>query len=208
MSADHIFINLASVLAAQTETVRQWHEAPPSPQGEAAQTPPTDLLSEVLAQHRCNYELWHIEDEARRTDVSDSEIAHCKRRIDPMNQRRNDGMERVDACLISILAPFLPQKAADRVNTEPPGMVIDRLSILSLKIFHMAEQLERADVSEAHVAACRDKLETLNRQRDELAHALRELVQDYLDGTKQPRVFYQCKMYNDPSLNPKLYANK
>lgn len=205
MSAESLFINLAGAIAAQTETVRQWHESLP-PMPEVAKSPPADLLTEVLAQHRCNFELWHVEDEARRVDVGPDIITQCKRRIDGMNQRRNDGMERVDACLIHILTPFLPRNAAERVNTEPPGMAIDRLSILSLKMFHMAEQLERTDVSEAHLATCREKLDTLARQRDELAQALRELIQDYLDGTKRPRLYFQCKMYNDPLLNPKLYG--
>lgn len=209
MSANHIFIALASALAAQTETVRQWHQSPPSPLPDPPATAPVDLLAEVIAQHRCNYALWHVEDEARATDVGDDVIADCKRRIDPLNQRRNDGMERVDACLLHLLGPLLPSKdASSRINTEAPGMAIDRLSILSLKIYHMAEQLERTDVSEAHLASCTEKLTTLSRQRDELADALRELIQDYLDGNKSPRIYHQCKMYNDPSLNPRLYGSK
>lgn len=197
---NELFISLAAAVAAQTETVRQWHQIEPEDL-----TAGEDLLSCVLAQHLCNFRLWHVEDMARSVSVGDSKIADCKRRIDRLNQLRNDGMERVDACLLAQLTPHLPANAAERINTEPPGMAIDRLSILSLKIWHMAEQLDRTDVDEAHLNTCRTKLATLTTQRDELAVALRDLIQDYLDGTKRPRLYFQCKMYNDPALNPQLY---
>ncbi|NJK46477.1 MAG: DUF4254 domain-containing protein, partial [Pleurocapsa sp. SU_196_0] len=43
-------------------------------------------------------------------------------------------------------------------NTETPGSAIDRLSILSLRIFHMQEQCERSDVTSEHLETVRGKL--------------------------------------------------
>jgi len=94
------------------------------------------------------------------------------------------------------------------MNTESLGMAVDRLSILSLKIFHMKEQTERDDVDAAHIASCEEKLCVLEEQRSDLEVAVLDLIDDYAKGVKRPKVFYQCKMYNDPSLNPELYETQ
>ena len=46
-----------------------------------------------------NIELWHLEDEARRTDVSLEYIGKIKKMIDPTNQQRNDFIDKIDEIL-------------------------------------------------------------------------------------------------------------
>lgn len=46
-----------------------------------------------------NIKLWHLEDEARRTDLPDSTIVQTKREIDATNQERNNLMDKVDEIL-------------------------------------------------------------------------------------------------------------
>lgn len=46
-----------------------------------------------------NIRLWHLEDEVRRTDISDAEVVACKRKIDTANQERNNLMDKVDEIL-------------------------------------------------------------------------------------------------------------
>lgn len=197
---------LGSCFEAQTEATARWHAETPAAPEAGGEASPETLRALVLQQHLMNFSLWHVEDVARRRDVDDTVIAECKREIDGYNQRRNDLMEKVDACLLALLAPYLPADAAPRHNTESLGMAIDRLSILSLKIFHMHEQTERTDADATHIARCREKLAVLHEQRDDLAWAVHELVGDFVAGRKRPKVYFQFKMYNDPSLNPELYA--
>jgi hypothetical protein len=91
------------------------------------------------------------------------------------------------------------------LNTETPGSVFDRLSILSLRIYHLDEQLDRTDVDDAHIEKVERNLAVCRPQHMELSQSLRELVDEIYDGVKKHRTYRQLKMYNDPSLNPYLY---
>ncbi len=201
---------LRQAWTAQLTSVALWHEedAP----ADLPERPGDGLVELVLRQHLKNFLLWHVEDRARRKDVDDSVITGCKREIDGLNQQRNDLMEQVDAWLVRAVATFAAQKDlpedSRRFNTETLGAALDRLSILSLKIFHMREQTGRADVAVEHLESCRDKLALLEAQHRDLCRSVLELIDDYALGVKSPRVYFQCKMYNDPALNPELYAAK
>ena len=94
------------------------------------------------------------------------------------------------------------------LNTETPAWAIDRLSILALKIYHMREQAARTDATEEHRNKCQGKLDVLLQQRVDLSTAIEQLLADFEAGRKFVRVYKQMKMYNDPSTNPVLYANK
>ncbi len=151
--------------------------------------------------------LWHLEDKARARSFSDSLIANIKRAIDTTNQRRNNKMEEIDALLLELLnkAGIKPSKKAG-INTETPGSVVDRLAIISLKIYHMAEQVKRKDVEQAHRVKCAEKLSKLIEQRKDLAEGFDELRAGLLKGTRVLKMYFQFKMYNDPSTNP--FMNK
>jgi hypothetical protein len=165
-----------------------------------------ELWRVVGVDHVENGRLWGQEDQARRTDVADSAIAANKRAIDGHNQIRNDAIERIDELLLAALgAAIVPQA---RLNSETAGAMIDRLSILALKIHHMRLQTERSDASSAHVEACRAKLARLIEQRADLARCLDELLADCAAGRARFKVYRQFKMYNDPALNPYLYGAK
>jgi hypothetical protein len=83
--------------------------------------------------------------------------------------------------------------------------MVDRLSILALKIHHMRAQTRRGDASAAHVDACRQKLARLSLQREDLARCFDTLLARAAEGRAFWRVYRQFKMYNDPTLNPYLY---
>jgi len=159
--------------------------------------------------HYNNFILWHQEDEARRQDVTDRDIADCKRIIDKHNQMRNDGIEQIDIWIDSVLstAGINPPENAE-LNSETPGSIIDRLSILSLKIFHMREQAQRKDVDEEHREVSQIRLGVLLEQQNDLARALDKLFMDLRTTKKRHKVYRQFKMYNDPRFNPALYRSK
>ena len=150
---------------------------------------------------------WHLEDIIRDPQIDSDEALAIKRRIDKSNQDRTDLVEQIDTYFRDV---YKDVKVADgaRINTESPAWAIDRLSILQLKIYHMQEQVGRADASAEHKAKCEAKLAVLLEQNVDLPTAIDQLLEDIAAGTKYMKVYRQMKMYNDPSTNPILYAKK
>jgi len=158
--------------------------------------------ADIAENHRSNAKLWDEEDLARRRNAPDAEIVANKRAIDTLNQARNDAVERVDDAILRALEGRLREDA--RLNSETAGMMIDRLSILALKIRAMAAQAARTDANDAHRAACAAKLVRLREQRSDLARCLDELLDACAAGTARYKIYRQFKMYNDPAMNPHL----
>lgn len=173
-----------------------------------AATAPADFSEGVWKfielNHRFNNLLWDEEDLARRKNVPDSEIAANKRAIDRYNQQRNDAIENIDNLLLQRLTNVTPRDDA-WLNSETAGSIIDRLSIVSLKIHHMRLQTQRTDVEPAHIDTCTQKLNRLIEQRSDLQFCLDTLLQAASIGLARFKIYRQFKMYNDPTLNPYLY---
>ncbi|REK08273.1 MAG: DUF4254 domain-containing protein [Planctomycetota bacterium] len=192
-------VSVDEITQLHAETVALWHH-------EEISNPYEGFLQLVCQQHTFNYLLWHEEDVARSPNVGDTRIAEVKRAIDKYNQQRNDGIEQLDAALLQMLAAekIEPEEGA-RLNTETPGSAIDRLSILSLRRYHMQEQADRSDASQEHRAKATQRLKTLGEQHADLSRSLSELLEDIFAGRKRLKVYFQFKMYNDPTMNPYLY---
>lgn len=180
--------------------VVRWHQQEVASDGEG-------FLHLVSEQFRFNFLLWHEEDIARSRDVSDAQIATVKRAIDKYNQQRNDHIEKLDDWITEeLVRKNIVPTAGARQNTETPGSVIDRLSILALRIFHLEEQRDRADATEDHRENVAKKLAIAYAQHVDLSRGLEELKEDLLAGVKRHKTYRQLKMYNDPTMNPYLYA--
>jgi hypothetical protein len=159
----------------------------------------------ILANHRANYDLWHQEDEARDPTASDQIIAAVKHSIDSLNQQRNDAVEQIDTHLLAVAGDQNPEAP---LHSETPGLIIDRLSILALKIYHTAEESLRASATEAHRQKNLARLALLREQRTDLANCLDGLWSEILAGKQRFKLYRQMKMYNDPELNPAVYVHK
>jgi hypothetical protein len=201
--SDLAMFDIQAIATLHRQTVEAWHRQ------DEPQNPYRDFLRLVCDQHKQNYLLWHQEDIARSPDATDAQIATVKRAIDKLNQARNDHIEQLDEYLLRKLDAWgsRPRPGA-KLNTETPGSAIDRLSIISLRIYHMAEQAARADATVEHRDKTDAKLQTLHQQQADLLQSLGQLLKDIFAGRKLLRLYRQFKMYNDPTLNPYLYGSK
>ncbi len=196
------FFDVTEVLAFHDRalTMAGWPGDPP-PSTDAIFKGTRPLPAPLVDNHRCNTLLWLAEDQARRPDKPPAFIAQKKHDIDRHNQRRNDAIEALDGWLLSHLA--MPSQSA-RLHSETAGAIVDRLSILALKCFHMARHVQRSDVAAEHLAACSAKLNVLQEQRADLARCLADLFDDIACGRAYFKRYRKFKMYNDPALNPWL----
>ncbi|GAW69038.1 protein of unknown function DUF4254 [Geoanaerobacter pelophilus] len=193
-------LKLADLIQAFDRLITFWHSDPADYKSE-----PGELNPIALELGWRNYSLWHEEDKARRTDVDDSMIAQVKRNIDGFNQQRNDLIEKLDEAILAWLTPKVAFNKDLPINSETPGSIVDRIFIMSLKVYHMHEDTLRDDIDDAHRSRSQQKLATLREQRADLEQALHRLLDDYLAGNRKMKLYRQFKMYNDPTLNPELY---
>lgn len=203
-------LSVADILALHDAALARWSEdAPPAepPRPALSSTAaPSSLAELVEAGHFANFTIWGLEDEARRRDVGDARIAAVKRAIDPWNQRRNDLMEAVDAAVLALLASI--DVASAELHSETAGMIVDRLSILALKIRNMDRIAEAARrEGDAGLAdECAGRAAVLRAQRGDLAGCLERLLADFAAGRRFFKSYRQLKSYNDARLNPVLRA--
>jgi len=167
-----------------------------------------DVISHLLYR-KCWIDTvqWAYEDIIRDPNIEPVAALKLKRMIDASNQDRTDTVEYIDSYFLEKHKDVQP-KADAKINSESPAWVIDRLSILALKIYHMHLETVRDDASDSHKAACQKKLDVLLEQRVDLSTALDDLLNDIANGDKYMKVYKQMKMYNDDELNPVLRGQK
>lgn len=167
--------------------------------------PHSDIQGLLYAKCWIDTVQWHLEDIIRSPDLPADRFIATKRRIDKSNQERTDAVEKMDDWF---LERFKNVKTAPeaRMNSETPAWLLDRMSILQLKIYHMHEQTARKDADAAHIEGCQRKLSVLKDQEADLEVCFDQLFDDLASGTRRMKVYRQMKMYNDPRLNPILYG--
>jgi hypothetical protein len=196
-------LSATEIVSLHDQLNERWHLLGPESADDAAAG---DWLALVAAQHRANFELWHIEDEARTPGATDAELADVKRRVDLTNQRRNDLAEQLDRALLAWLEPQGLPNCEAPLHSESPGLIVDRLSILALKLYHTAEESHRASATDTHRQKNAERLALLEEQRNNLAVCLDALWKQVLAGQRRFKLYRQMKMYNDPELNPAVYS--
>lgn len=194
-----VHFNPVTLITLHKESLKLWSQA-------GVQYSQSGIYQLAEENHAFNYQLWHAEDRARRDDMGAKFVYQAKREIDGFNQQRNNRMEAMDEWFFHHLQPAASDTCP--VHSETPGMIIDRLSILSLKSYHMAIQTTRQDVNQEHRQQCTQKLAIIDQQREQLASCLEQLLEEVQEKKRTFRVYHQFKMYNDPNLNPQLYPTQ
>ncbi|MCP4679326.1 MAG: DUF4254 domain-containing protein [Deltaproteobacteria bacterium] len=116
----------------------------------------------LLAYH--NYEGWHYESWMRKTEAE--EIAAATRKTFIHNHGRNAAIERIDAAF------YAAQRRGGEYYSETPGTVLDRISIIYLK-------MKYCDPSDS------DRYDALGKQLEFLSQCVTRLCEDLLEGKKQ-----------------------
>ncbi|MER7755161.1 DUF4254 domain-containing protein [Kitasatospora sp. NPDC097643] len=131
--------------------------------------------------HAVNADLWDAEDEARRPGADDSAVAAAKRRIDRLNLRRHAFAEAVDDWVFAAV----PMSPTAELHTEAIGIVVDRLSVLTLREAHY----RRGGSGTEGV------LVNVRRQRGDLLGALATLLRQCADGQRRVQLYRAHKAY-------------
>ena len=147
---------------------------------------------------------WHYEDLIRDPNINPENGMSLKKLIDLSNQKRTDIVEKIDDHFLEMFHGAVLDPDAT-INTESPAWVIDRLSILALKLFHMEEQVNRSDAEEQLIQKSKIRFTVLQEQQVDLQRSFDQLMDDYRSGKKAMKVYRQMKLYNDPATNPVFY---
>jgi hypothetical protein len=191
-------IDISRILDLQKHSIIDWHQQLKL----KYHTMPWNFIE---INNHYNFLLWHEEDIARIKDISPDRMVEAKRNIDSYNQLRNNAMENIDEWVLANLM-YMNISSGGRLHSETPGMMIDRLSIMQLKRYHMQEEVDRLDAEPAHREKCAGRVAVLDEQIADLSECLQEILGNIESGKQKFKVYRQLKMYNDPSLNPELYS--
>jgi len=173
--------------------------------GSFKNTGSTAIEKTILDLLAANFTLWGYEDEARRKNMPDNYIAGLKRKIDKENQKRNDIIDALDALIREDVEKKLGSiDQALSMNSETPGSLYDRLTILALRSYNLKKEISRKDAEISHIERCSKMLEQVLEKSDDLLKCLKELMDDIYSGRKKIKSYKQHKLYNDPALNPAL----
>ncbi len=167
---------------------------PPSLSRTVAALPDKDrnrLDDTITRLHTVNGRLWDTEDRVRGALLSAAQVADCKREIDQLNAERNLLAERADEVLGSLADAG---RADAPLHTETLASVVDRLSVLTLRIWHSERAATRDELARRRIPA-------LHGQRAELCAALDALVSDVVTGRRSP-VPARFKLYGRDGAAP------
>ncbi len=146
------------------------------------------VMDPILALHRSNSVQWDREDDARADREDDALVAAAKREIDQLNSTRHGFIEAIDR---AILGAIHPCDGAPLV-TESPGMAIDRLSVL---VIRLASTEARAASGAPDAGPYAERLPRLRSQLSVLEEAIATLFDDLATGARRFLAYESFKLY-------------
>lgn len=155
----------------------------------------TKLMYLVKSNIETNQKIWDLEDSTRMTELGSESVATTKQEIDKNNQIRNDLIKEIDI-EISNQIQIVPLDSMERFYSESPGMIIDRLAILYIKlsvIRSLLSVIEEEDLKEEYKNKKKIISEQINHIGIFLDSYLKKLeCREVFFGIQQP-----VKIYND-----------
>ncbi len=150
----------------------------------------SDVFDPILGLHRNNRSQWDREDDARKGHGDDSVVASAKRDIDHMNRARHRFIEEIDRAMTSLFDPCYKAPLV----TESPGMAIDRLSVL---VIRLASTEARAASGSDDAKLFAGRLPRLQQQLGALEEAIGSLLDDLARGTRRFVAYESLKLYGE-----------
>jgi hypothetical protein len=161
--------------------------------------PPDDglaaVMDPILALHRSNALQWDREDDAREHHADDAMVAAAKRDIDELNSARHGLIEAIDRAILSAIN----RSEGAPLVTESPGMAIDRLSVL---VIRLASTEARTASGTADAGLYADRLPRLRIQLLALEEAIATLFDDLTKGTRRFLAHESLKLYGPEDSGP------
>ncbi len=162
---------------------------------------PLDEFARAIADlHACNLFQWQRESEIRDPGLEASEVVQLKSDIDRSNKQRSRLIGRLDevcAARLRLVATGVPD---GYINSETIGQLVDRLSILTLKIFFVRSRADQDDASYRLRASCEAHACQLEKQRLYVAACYDRFLQHLSRGSGSMLVSRQFKFYEDADL--------
>jgi len=143
---------------------------------------------------KANKTLWDLEDSARLPELGDGHVANAKKNIDIYNQQRNDLIQEIDTMLDRLLD--VSRGSKDSFYSESPGMIIDRLSIIFIKLSVIQKIISLIEEDNL-------KLEYLEKEETLLDQikSIGDFLDLYIERLLKKEVFFgiqqSVKIYND-----------
>lgn len=144
-----------------------------------------------------NRKLWNLEDSARMIELGSEHVAITKQEIDKNNQIRNNLIREMDVKIEKQIG--ISSGPQELFYSESPGMIIDRLSILFIKLSVIRDLLsiiEETDLQEGY----KEKESIILKQIDHTGNFL----DSYFIRLAHKEVFFEIhqpvKIYNDDRI--------
>ncbi len=153
------------------------------------------VMDPILALHRSNAVQWDREDDARADRADDALVAAAKRDIDQLNSTRHGFIEAIDCAILSAIHP----RDGAPLVTESPGMAIDRLSVL---VIRLASTEARAASGAPDAGRYAERLPRLRCQLSVLEEAIATLFDDLATGARRFLAYESLKLYGPDHSGP------
>jgi len=151
----------------------------------------------IISNIETNRKLWDLEDLARMTELGPEYIATTKKEIDENNQIRNDLIKEIDIEISDQIG--VSSDHQEQFYSESPGMIIDRLAILFIKlsvIHDLLSVIKEKDIQREY----KEKENIILKQIDRIGIFL----DSYFIKLVRKEVFFEIqqhvKIYNDKRI--------